>query len=302
MAKSRRSTKNKLSRKRFGGTWTEKKLAALVAYVEAYLVIMNRYSFETIYFDGFAGSGERVVADSSEDAQESHLEIGHEYFQIPPAFPGSPRRILTIPENSFDYYYFIDTNEENCRDLKTLAVEYPEKKIVIRNSACSEQLRKLSDALREDANLRAVVFLDPFGMQIDWDDLELLRGTQTDLWVLVPTGHPIPKFFQRDGQVTGVEKLCKFFGVTEDALLEHFSTLVTSNTLFGDHDRIENVGIAGKAAALYSKRLGELYSFVATPVPLYNDSGLIAFHLLFASQNKTGKKIAEDLLKKIKRT
>ena len=42
----------------WGGPWTEKKLNAFSKYVWSYLTIMNKYDYwETIYFDGFAGSG-----------------------------------------------------------------------------------------------------------------------------------------------------------------------------------------------------------------------------------------------------
>lgn len=47
-------------REEWGGPWTEKKLRAFQNYVMAYLTIMNKNPYwETIYFDGFAGSGTR---------------------------------------------------------------------------------------------------------------------------------------------------------------------------------------------------------------------------------------------------
>jgi hypothetical protein len=47
-----------MSKNKFGGGWTEKKMDIVVGYAKAYLVIMNRQSWaKTIYFDGFAGSG-----------------------------------------------------------------------------------------------------------------------------------------------------------------------------------------------------------------------------------------------------
>ena len=50
----------------FGGTWTERKMQIVVAYAKAYLVIMDKQPWaKTIYFDGFAGSGE--IADEYRD-------------------------------------------------------------------------------------------------------------------------------------------------------------------------------------------------------------------------------------------
>ena len=49
----------------WGGPWTEKKLEAFGKYVSVYLKILKRQpQWKTIYFDGFAGSGERKNADN----------------------------------------------------------------------------------------------------------------------------------------------------------------------------------------------------------------------------------------------
>ncbi len=51
---------------KFGGKWTQEKIGIIEAYAKAYLVIMNKYRyFKTIYFDGFAGSGEIGYSDLS---------------------------------------------------------------------------------------------------------------------------------------------------------------------------------------------------------------------------------------------
>jgi three-Cys-motif partner protein len=42
----------------FGGNWTDEKMDIIVKYASAYLTIMNKQDWvQTIYFDGFAGSG-----------------------------------------------------------------------------------------------------------------------------------------------------------------------------------------------------------------------------------------------------
>ena len=59
----------------WGGPWTEKKLTAFSKYVKAYLTIMNKYSFwETIYFDGFAGSGERRLKKDNQLLLDLNLQ------------------------------------------------------------------------------------------------------------------------------------------------------------------------------------------------------------------------------------
>ena len=50
---------------RFGGSWTERKLAALKAYLVQYQKIFHANeaarNYRTIYVDAFAGTGERAT-------------------------------------------------------------------------------------------------------------------------------------------------------------------------------------------------------------------------------------------------
>ena len=48
----------------FGGDWTQQKIKIVVDYAKAYLTIMNKYpQFKTLYFVGFAGSGDIFKED-----------------------------------------------------------------------------------------------------------------------------------------------------------------------------------------------------------------------------------------------
>jgi three-Cys-motif partner protein len=50
---------------KFGGNWTEQKIEIVVNYAKAYLTIMNKNKqFKTLYFDGFAGSGDIFKDDT----------------------------------------------------------------------------------------------------------------------------------------------------------------------------------------------------------------------------------------------
>ena len=56
-----------MAQKNWGGNWTEKKLQAFEKYVKAYLTIMDKNPYwETIYFDGFAGSGQRKIESNTQ--------------------------------------------------------------------------------------------------------------------------------------------------------------------------------------------------------------------------------------------
>lgn len=46
---------------------------------------------------------------------------------------------------------------------------------------------------------RAVVFLDPFGMQVEWRTIERIGQTKAiDLWILFPLGVAVNRFLTKD--------------------------------------------------------------------------------------------------------
>lgn len=83
----------------FGGNWTEQKIEMVVDYAKAHLTIMNKFpQSKTLYFDGFAGSGEILKEN------ETDIEI----------IKGTAIRVLEIVlPKKFDSYYFAEKDENN---------------------------------------------------------------------------------------------------------------------------------------------------------------------------------------------
>lgn len=71
---------------------------------------------------------------------------------------------------------------------------------------------------------------------------------------------------------------------------------VSRQTLFDDEE-VKNSSAA--IAEAFRKRLVEVAGFehVPEPMPMRNSNGGIVYYLFFASQNKTGKKIADSIFK-----
>lgn len=99
----------------WGGPWTEKKLNAFAKYVWSYLKIMEQNKFwKTIYFDGFAGSGSTNKQENSELFLE--LDITEEEEKT---YKGAAERVLTLKDDlGFDYYYFINKNQNSLESLE----------------------------------------------------------------------------------------------------------------------------------------------------------------------------------------
>ncbi len=302
------------SKKNWGGRWTEEKLDAFEKYVKAYLTIMNAYrdanGWKLLYFDGFAGSGTRSQEEEVLEMQEAldlfGREVTSEDFNV---YQGAAERVVKIESDnirSFDHYYFVDKNEENCYALQEKLASYETigKKHYLPKDA-NEAVKMLASTLHNYNNCKALAFLDPFGMQIDWASIASLKALSVDLWILVPTGVIINRLLERkvDQQrgLAHAEKLEAFFGMSEAEIKAFFYTEKQVPTLFGDDETVitKAENSIRKIAQLYVERLKSIFPYVTEdPMVLYNNHNVPIFHLVFAAKNKTAMKIAQDIIKK----
>lgn len=300
MAKNK-SFNNK--RKTWGGKWTETKLDAFEKYVRAYLSIMSKYPYwKIVYFDGFAGSGERKIEENIELLKQLSIEIDEMN-----VYEGAAERVVKIDKPiSFDYYYFIDKNKDSSDKLKAkIESTYPEKKqsFVFRNSECDVQLRKLAEAMKDkNKRLASLVFLDPFGMQISWDAINQLKGTRTDVWILIPTGVIVNRLLDKKGELKYIDKLEEFFGMSENEIRAKFYKKEIKLNLFGEEENIIHKVLdpINHIARIYKDNLKSVWEHVTeVPLRLDNSVGSPIFHFVFASNNKNAVKIAQEVIKNI---
>lgn len=284
----------------WGGPWTEKKLQAFAKYVWSYLIIMKKHPYwKTIYFDGFAGSGDR--GDNTSELMPQ-LTITQEEERV---YQGAAERVLNLADNlSFDYYYFVDKDESSLERLKARLQAMPESKgkaLVFRSGDANQWIQELAKALKQKKpSLAALALLDPFGMQINWESIEALKGTKSDVWILVPTGMIVNRLLGKQGELKSVEKLRSFFGMTEDEIRDAFYSAEKSVTLFGEEEIVKKaMKPIEKIAALYVQRLKTVWPEVTDkPLRLENSRGVPIFHLIFASNNNHAVKIASQIISK----
>lgn len=167
----------------FGGNWTEEKLERVKKYLIAYATIMKKQSFRFAYIDAFAGTGYRnlkrdnnatgvMFPEFSEDDSQSFLK-------------GSAEKALEV-EPQFHKYIFIEKDESRFKALKILRDRYPQHDISLINADCNAYLQDLCLNYKW-VNNRAVLFLDPFGMQVQWQTIVAISQTKAiDLWLLFP--------------------------------------------------------------------------------------------------------------------
>ncbi len=292
----------------WGGRWTEDKLETFEKYVEAYLLILNKYrdlyNWKLIYLDGFAGSGSR---EEAKDGYESELLLDlfnesllqREELNL---YKGAAERVLNISQRGFDYYYFVEKSKESCQKLEAHLAPYSKKRnLVFRNSDANEEIQNLAEALKnKEQKYAALVLLDPFGMQVNWSSIELLKGTRTDLWILIPTGVIVNRLLDRKGKLVHIEKLVSFFGKEEVFLRDFFYTQKRETTLFGEIEMLEKVHTPIKRIAeLYIQQLQGIFKYVTQqPLVLYNTRHTPIFHFACASNNEAAIRIANSIIGK----
>lgn len=291
----------------WGGAWTEEKLNAFEKYVNAYLTIMNKYrgqyDWKLIYFDGFAGCGSRSEDTASEDNQlmidlmDEHQITAEE---LTP-YKGAAERVLNIAQNGFDFYYFIDKDAASSSQLQEKLTPYQkDKRLEFRHSDANTEVSKLADAMRNNSKLKALVLLDPFGMQVDWSSIERLKDTSTDLWILIPTGVIVNRLLDRKCKLTHIEKLTSFFGKDEAFLKNYFYNTRQETTLFGETEVVEKVQEPIRMIAnLYIQQMKTIFKYVTEePLVLYNTRNTPIFHFACASNNESAVKIAHEIINK----
>lgn len=266
----------------FGGSWTEEKIEVFIKYIYAYLTIMQHHPyFKLLYFDGFAGSGTIENSQVIEGVATKVLSLSHSH--------------------QFDMYYFVDKKEKNAENLRRLIKEnFPNKKTYVVAEDCNKKIIDMCNFLNKNKNYRALVFLDPYGMQIEWSSLVALKNLGVDMWILVPTGQGVNRLLKKDGNISDAwwQRLERFLGMKRDEIYQIFYKENRQQTLFGDEIQISKYeNSIQKLGNLYKDRLKTLFKFVSNPLIMKNKRNTTLFHFFLASNNSAAQKIANDIVK-----
>jgi len=290
---------------RFGGDWTEEKLERLRKYLQAYTKIFKTNPqarhFRITYVDAFADSGSRTEKQPhSEDINPLFAEA--EATETENFFKGSARIALET-EPLFEEYIFVERDAQCRATLEQLREQFPNlhDRILIKSSDANIFLREWCEQTNWKKN-RAVVFLDPYGMQVDWSTIEKIAATEAiDLWILYPLGQAVNRLLKREGPPTGgwADRLTRFFG--SEGWKTRFYKLSPQETLFGDSS-LEKEADFDSLGNYFLERLGTVFTAVAkNTLALRNSKGVPLFLLCFAAGNPKGAKtaagIANDILK-----
>ena len=270
-----------MSTHRFGGPWTEEKLAILRAYLDAYTTALKNQRFTLIYVDAFAGPG-------------SYAEFVDEYAEFHEFRRGSPMIALEIVDRPFDRLVFIEKDAKAAGDLMTLSNKYEGRQISIIQGDANLEIPKFC---RNMAPLdRAVVFLDPFKTEVSWPTVEdIARTKQIDCWILFPlmaTTRMMPR--GREPDETWADELDRVFGC-RGHWKKGYQDAVQTSFLSTESGRERTWGWQ-QVAQRYKERLRTVFHEVAgNSRTLKNSMNVPLFELFFAAGNPKGAPIAVQI-------
>lgn len=291
------------------GPWAKDKLDRLRKYLSAYTTIMANQAWADgfVFVDAFAGAGRALVRQASaaqtgaapgEDAfdlwsAEATDEDATTSSELSPVLDGSPAVALGVTP-PFTRYVFLERDAARAHRLAALQMEFAERDIVIHQGDSNEYLCNGLVRAFPWRRWRAVVFVDPFGMQVPWATFERLAHTKAiEVFVNVPVSMAIQRLLKRSGQFSVKErtKLDGYFGDPGWYDLLYRET----QTLFGAE--IQKVTRSGNTLVTwYRERLQTLFGYASAAYLVSSTRNRPLYYLVHAGPNATGAKIATSVL------
>jgi three-Cys-motif partner protein len=271
----------------FGGKWTQEKLEKVGNYLQTYSTALKNQSFRRIYVDAFAGTG---YVNFKETQNNPSLFPEFEESEVQDFVAGSAQIALNV-DPPFNEYIFIEKTANRFNELEKLKEDFPHlaNRISLQSSDANEFLQ--SFCKNDWSNKRAVVFLDPYGMQVKWETIEAIANTHAiDLWILFPLGVAVNRLLKRDGNISEPveQRLDEMFG-TDDWFQEFFKPKEV-RTLFDVETGFEKVANLDSISDYFNQRLSSIFAGVAkNPLKLYNSKNNPLYLLCFAVGNPNPK-------------
>jgi hypothetical protein len=283
---------------KFGGIWTQKKLEILEQYLSFYAQALKNQGFCLHYVDAFAGTGSHNPEVN--DVQSPLIPCEDLRGSVVTALTTSP---------AFHHYHFNDIDPEHIVALGKIRDEYPQCKINITQLDANDFVPEFCSRLTP--NDRAVIFLDPYSTQLNWETIEhIAKSEKADIWLLFPISAILrltPK--KEDGLKESWRPIVsRLLGKSdwEKALYKPIEKPPISD-LFDIQDESNTAArINVKELELWiTARLREVFAWAAEPVLLTNN-GKPLFLFYFAISNKApkavglAKKVANQIIQKYK--
>ena len=258
------------------GYWTEVKLQILADYLDAFLTACQGQR-EVVYLDAFAGDGRGLSRVTGEIFQGSALRAleargknGHRFTRL---------------------RYFEREGKASALEAR-LRADNPGRDIKVYGGDCNARLRDALDELHDVRWAPTFAFLDPDGLEVDWQTLEMLAAHKTgskyktELWMLFASPAFMRVLSLSDPTDESAAQVTRLFG-TEAWRPIH--RMRCAGELTPEESRNEFVN-------LMRRRLEVDLGYARThSLHLKSERGVPLYHMLFATDNEAGDRIMSSV-------
>ncbi len=259
------------------GYWSEVKLDIVRKYASAYSMIMSAQTSirKHIYVDAFAGAGKHLSKRTGEFV------------------PGSPLNALEVAP-PFSEIHLIDLHGGKVAELQR-HVGSRQDVFIYEGDANKLLLGTVLPRCRYEDFNRALCLLDPYALNVDWNVLQTggQMGSVEVFYSFMIMDANMNVLWRKPDSVAPAQiaRMDKVWG-------DHswrVSAYVEKPTLWGD--KVDEKARNEAIAEVFRKRLENVagFKYVPRPVPMRNTKGATVYYLFFASPNRTGASIVEDI-------
>ena len=263
------------------GEWSEIKLKIIKEYAGVYTRILSKKKWcrGYAYIDAFAGAGR-------------HLRKATGEFIL-----GSPLNALLV-KPPFTEYHYIDLDSEKVEELEKLAVDNP--KVRVYEGDCNERLLKdIFPDLIYSSFKRALCFLDPYGLHLEWKTVEMVGKMKTiDIFINFSIMDMNRNVIHNDLSKTKKEDIARMNAFWGDKSWQEI-LYRPQEDLFGETHQVRKEDFK-RLAIEYRRRLETVggFKFVPEPILMKNSKNGPLYYLFFASPQQVAQKIIVDIFDK----
>ena len=259
------------------GYWSEVKLAIVNDYASAYSKIMHKQSSirKYLYIDAFSGAGHHILKSTGDFVLGSSLNA----LKIAPAF---------------NEYHLIDLDRGKINELQQQVGERQD--VFFYNDDANRVLldNVFPRCLHQDYH-RALCLLDPYALTVDWKVLQTAGKMESvEVFYNFMIMDANMNVFLRNPDKVAPEQAIRMDKVWGNRTWRT-EAYIARPTLWGDtiDEKAPNEDIAD----CFRQRLIDVakFKYVPKPMPMRNEKGSVIYYLFFASPNKTGAGIVEDI-------
>lgn len=289
---------------KFGGPWTEIKLDAVQYYLECYAKALTSAGMDIWYIDAFAGTGDREAERQVGGIFENRI-----IETVVETLDGSARRAIRV-DPPFKHFVFIENDRARCAALEALKGKTARDIQIIQgeaNATLGALVSRRPWDQKDRSKSRAVVFLDPYALEVDWSTLQSLAATCVmDVWYLFPLEAVLRQLSRKiSGVGVKAPKLDRMLSPAWRDLYELPPPNPEDRADMFDVRPVEERQRAANAAQVeewFRGELAKIFAYVPEPVSILRSANRRMFSLFLCVSNPSPQAtdLAQNFMKYVK--